>query len=213
MVDRDKHWTIKPMAQSMSLLAKPRFLAPRSRNASAKKTLDPVKPPVFGDFCSAFAVGPVWVIVELGDFGGQLEPIRIEVRGYASLGDRQAYPITAGTLRRIQPGRLIGQARDQRAGLLQTLMARASREAPNRKRVAKLQKERQRVAKAARAARSTKSTSGPRRREETDMFRQFLDKYPTKSTSPNVDVGKLLGISRWTAAKYAARARELGLNL
>jgi hypothetical protein len=45
------------------------------------------------------------------------------------------------------------------------------------------------------------------------MFWTFLDKYNGKSTSPNVEIGKLLGISRWTAAKYAARARELGFDL
>lgn len=209
---KEKTWGIRWVSSGMPLRRAPRLFAGRSSAANPKRSFDPAGPPIIGDFTSVFAVGPVWVVVELGDFGGRLEPIRIEVRGYASLDDQEAFPVTASTLRRIRPGELVRLAVEEREDVVASLLARSKRNEPDAHQLKQLVAARARVADAGRTA---SGRSGPLLREQTEQFWNVIDAYSRAcsggSKSPNVDVAIALGMSKWTVRKYVARARSIGV--
>ena len=212
-----ERWKVTHVRSETPLLAEPHLLAARSTPADPKQVFHQR---VIGDFVSVFTVGPVWVVVELADFGGRLEPIRIEVRGYSSVNDQTAYPITAGTLRKIRPSELIKGAIAERVDVMSTLMARARKRPPSRERLEKLEEARRQIAEAARSnsaegSSTLSATSGPPRREHLERFSEVIATWIRHKAGgqPNVDAGLELDMSRWTVAKYVGRARRLGIPL
>jgi hypothetical protein len=172
---------------------------------------------VKGDFCSVFAVGPVWVLVELGDFAGHLEPIRVEVRGYATPEDSSAFPITATTLRHIRLSDLVAATLQEHTGLVRELLVRSKTRRPDKRQLERLNQARRRTVSLDRAARSK---SGPQRIETTQEFYDIVDAYvracAAGSRQPNVDAatevfGSSDAANRWRVVKYISRARERGI--
>ena len=107
-------------------------------------------------------------------------------------------------------GELIKRSVNAQKNVAEFLAKQANLSAPSPEQLARFELERRRVLK---AGRNRRPGSSPPRREEGAKFTEVMEalQRAAGSDQPNVDVGKELGLSRWTVAKYAQRGRELGM--
>lgn len=213
---RTPAWPIKAVETSMPLPAKPRLLS-RTAEAADPGDFDPRPQHGPGVFTSSFAVGPVWVSVEFGDFSGHLEPIRVEVRGYASAKDDSVFPVTATTLRHIPLSKLVAAALKEHENLVKDVFVRFKTRRPNKGRLKALEQARKQAASDDRAP-GTKR--GPRPIETTELFNRVIDAYVQAcnagSKRPNVEAAIAVFKSSDSShiarvVKYVSRAREKGI--
>jgi hypothetical protein len=214
---RTSTWPITAGAESMPMAGKPHLLSRRTE-AADPRDFDP-QCQGKGVFTASFAVGPVWVSVEFGDFSGHLEPIRVEVRGYSGAKDDSAFPVTASTLRHIQLSHLVAAALEQHEDLVKDVLAHSKTRRPNRERLEWLDQERRRAASADRASGTRR---GRRPVETTQEFWDVLDAYIAACDAPNptpiIDAAKKVfgsadSSNKAKVVKYVARARKRKIML
>jgi len=198
-------------------MAEEPHLLSRRTDPADPRAVDPYHHPEKGDYTCVFAVGPVWVLVEFGDFSGRLEPIRVEVRGYAKPEDDSAFPVTASTLRHIHLSQLLTGALQQHDDLVRNLLIHSKTQRPNKGRLERLDQARRRTAAADRASGTRR---GPQRVEMTKLFYDVVDAYiracDAGSRRPNVDAAiEVFGSdhrsNRLRVVKYISRARQEGI--
>jgi len=184
----------------------------RSRGARMASTVpeafDPDLPP--GDFLSVFAVGPLWVLVELADVDGRIEPIRIEVRGYATAEDPDASPIAAGDLRRIRIGELIDLTRREYRETAEGFVERLGRRRPDELVIEARETAAQHVA----ASQAVKPPGGRPPLSYSDLqdtAAAYREAMWSGSRAPNGEVGAKLHLSKSAVGKRVHRARKLGM--
>jgi hypothetical protein len=176
--------------------------------AGPPDTFDPDSAP--GDTLSVFSVGPWWVLIELGDVDGQVEAIRIEIRGYADRDDPEAAPISATGLR-LPFGDLIDRSRREYLGDARGFEERLARRPQDDDVAAVFAAARRHAA----AAESTRGRAGRPRLEDTPELDKTIAAYETAvragSRTPNVHAGNAVDATAEAVAKRIARARALGL--
>lgn len=213
---RTPTWPTSPGASALTLAAEPHLLSRRVDPADPR-AVDPYHHPEKGDYTCVFAVGPVWVLVEFGDFSGRLEPIRVEVRGYAKREGHSAFPVTPSTLRHIRLAELLTGALQQRDDLVKDLLIHSKTQRPSKRRLERLDQARR---EAAAADRASGARRGPQRVETTRLFYDVVDAYiracDAGSRKPNVDAaievfGSHHSSNRSRVVKYISRARQQGI--
>jgi hypothetical protein len=181
----------------------------RARTAPARLNgFDPELPPE--DLLSFFAVGPLWVLVELAEVEGRIEPIRIELRGRGRAKDSAAYPIRASDVRLIKFGELIDKSRRD----LRAAAAWMAHDPDKDSQVPKVTAARPEDARRHLGASRAKSRRGrpPLAHEELkETARLYAQAVRAGSTSPNVDIAPDLNLSVSTVAKRVQKARAKGM--
>jgi len=165
-----------------------------------------------GDNFSSFTYGRWFVLVELGDVDGRVEPIRLEIRGFASVDDPEAAPITAVAVREMPVGAFVKAARESHRALV--LMSRESLE---RRRYPEPEWHDQALWTADQHVAAATQIRGRGGRHPVDIAEvqkaadAYREAYNDGDETPTKTVAKKFGWTYAKAANRVRRARQLGI--
>ena len=154
--------------------------------------------------------GPFVVTIELGVVAGTIRAIGIQIRGYTTTGASEIVPLTAEKVRRVQFGAILDKAIERMVDYPQfdddVVVARGGLVERS-------------VTKPSGSKRTTTSSSTKSRGSASvsteERLRAAAEVYASRvregSRRPMTETAESFGVSRMTATRWVARAREQGL--